>query len=153
MSAKQILDKWKQRAKNIQDRHYNASATLKNTHYLTGLPLVILAAIVSSNAIGKVLDIPFFLPYSDYITASLSLFITVLAAVQSFMSFEKRAQLHYSAGVKYGELKRKIETMEASNPTDDQISVFLSELGRIWNSLTEESEPIPLRIWNKKAKA
>ena len=69
------------------------------------------------------------------------------------MSFEKRAQLHYSAGVKYGELKRKIETMEASNPTDDQISVFLSELGRIWNSLTEESEPIPLRIWNKKAKA
>jgi hypothetical protein len=147
MNAIETLEKWKSRAKFIQDSHYQAAAILKRWHWWTGLPLVVVSTISGSNIL---LDGDYSLSVEAImkVVAGLAgLLVAILAAVQTFMGFDKRSNLHYTAGVKYGVFKRKIEILATKSPKDEDITKFLTEMEDKWNSLTEESPPIPLRVW------
>ena len=148
MNKEQILSKWKDRAKNIQDCHYDASATLKNLHYLTGLPLVVLSVVSASNLLAKAETIESFAPYFDLTAAILGVLVTVLAAIQTFLGFEKRSEIHYRAGAKYGSIKREIELCDPANVDDGK----LSQIRQTWDALTEDTPIIPLRIWRMNEK-
>ena len=147
MNKEQLLRHWRDRAKNVQDSHYDASATLKRLHYSTGLPLVVLSALSTSTLLT---DMAAFVPYSKLITSILTLLVTVLAAIQAFMGFEKRSELHYRAGAKYGALKREIESCDPETMGDEE----LTKIRQTWDALTEETPIIPLGIWraNRKKK-
>jgi len=148
MEIEEVLKKWRERSKNIQNCHYDAATTLKTGHYATGIPLVILSAIAASNILTDAEVLTRFAPYSKLTSSAIGLLVTVLAAAQAFLGFDKRAELHYKAGVKYGAIKREIEITESWDEKK------LSELNHQWNSLTEESPIIPMRIWrcNEKKK-
>jgi hypothetical protein len=148
MNKEQLLARWRERAKTVQDAHYDASATLKRFHYLTGLPLVVLSALATSNILAEAGVFPSFIPYSKLTAAILSLLVTVLAAIQAFMGFEKRSENHYRAGVKYGAMKRAIECCDPAAIEEKE----LAKIRQKWDALTEETPIIPLRIWRANEK-
>src|SRR5215831_3481065 len=146
MNNEEALSKLRERSKNIQDCHYDTAATLKNYHYRIGIPLVILSAISASHILTEAEVFDLFRSYSKLTASCISLLVTILAAMQTFLGFEKRSELHYKAGVKYGAMKRKIEIMADCDEKN------LSELNTAWNALTEESPIIPMRLWRKNEK-
>jgi len=145
--SNKTLEKWRERSKNIQDCHYDTAATLKLLHYATGMTLVILTAISASNIWADAEMFDLFKPYSKLTDSFIALLIAVLSAVQAFLGFEKRSELHSIAGTKYGEIKREIEITPPSDEAD-----LLPTLYKKWSALTAESPIIPLRIWNKNEK-
>ena len=151
MDPGSILEKWLARSRRIQNFHYDAAARFLRLHYRTGGALVVLTVIQGSTLIDEVAAVYARLtPYSSVITTLIALAVSVLAALQAFMSFETRSRLHQLAGVKYGEFKRLIETKIASRIPDDSIGPLLEDIGPKWNALVEESPSIPEGIWHKK---
>jgi hypothetical protein len=148
MDKEQLLNHWKDRAKNVQDAHYDASASLRRLHYFTGLPLVVLSALATSNLLAEAGIFASFTPYSKLTASVLSLLVTVLAAIQAFMGFEKRSALHYRAGAKYGAMKREIECCDPATIADEE----LTKIRQKWDALTEETPIIPLGIWQANMK-
>jgi hypothetical protein len=69
MDSVEVLKKWRERSKNIQNCHYDTAATLKFLHYATGMTLVILSAISASNILADAEIFVLFKPYSK-LTAS-----------------------------------------------------------------------------------
>jgi hypothetical protein len=145
--APEDVYRWRQSVKHIQDCHYEAAASLRWYHYATGIPLVVLSVIAGSNLVSEAKLLEGFGPYVTLITSALSVMVTVLAAVQTFLEYEKRSELHYKAGAKYGAIKREIELHK--NMQDAQ---WLTAVSTQWNTLTEESPIIPLRIWHRHEK-
>lgn len=141
------VEEWRRSLKHIQDSHYDAAGALHWYHYATGLPLVVCSAIAASSVVSdaKVLDV--FGPYATLITSTLSLLVTVLAAIQTFLGFEKRSALHYKAGAKYGAIKRQLELHQGYED-----GAWLSKIADDWDKATEESPIIPLSIWERTAK-
>jgi len=140
----QDLDHWQASLKCTQDGHYDTAASLSRYHYVTGIPLVILSA-VSASSIMTDAEILFGSSYSKLIASGLGLSVTVLAALQAFLGYEKRAAQHYNAGAEYGAIKREMDLKK--DTCDGEWLVSLS--GR-WDALTKDSPIIPLRIWHRK---
>jgi hypothetical protein len=131
--------------KCTQDSHYDTAASLNWYHYATGIPLVILSAMSASSIVADAETLAIFGSYSKLIAPGLGLSVTVLAALQAFLGYEKRAAMHYKAGGQYGALKREIDLQR-----DRCEGQWLMSLNTRWNALTEESPIIPLRIWRRK---
>ena len=145
-----IVSKWLKRASRIQNRHYDASASLMRWHYGTGAPLVVLSVIEGSSLLLKVSEVDFVTDTAAAIvTGFIGLLVAVLAAMQAFMSFETRSRLHYDAGVKYGAIKRKLEAVISSAPSGEHVASTLDTLAPEWDSLAEESPPIPHSVWQR----
>jgi len=133
--------------KCTQDSHYHTAASLNWYHYATGIPLVILSAVSASSIVTEAETLGIFGSYAKLVASGLGLSVTVLAALQAFLGYEKRAAIHYKAGGQYGVLKREIDLKKEL--CEGQ---WLVNLNARWNALTEESPIIPLRIWRRKLK-
>jgi hypothetical protein len=145
-------NKWHERSNRIQNKHYDAAASLMRWHYWTGGPLVVLSVIEGSTLLVTLTEWTPLSLYAKFITGIVGLLVAVLAAMQAFMSFESRSNMHYDAGVKYGAIKRKLETRALAHPSGTIPAGELEQLGAQWNALTEESPPIPHSVWHGKKK-
>lgn len=148
-SPGKIVAKWLRRSSRIQNRHYDAAANLMRWHRWTGGLLVVLSVVEGSTLLVTLTKTTSLSQYEALVTGLLGLFVAVLAALQSFMSFESRADRHYAAGVKYGAIKRKLEAILSVDPSGQNAAAVLQEIGLEWDALTEESPPIPLSVWKR----
>lgn len=148
-SPDEIVAKWLARSSRIQTLHYGAAARLMRWHRWTGGFLVVLSVVEGSTLLITLTKTTKLLPHEMVITGVIGLLVAVLAAMQAFMSFETRSRLHYSAGVKYGAIKRTIEATISTDPSGKNAAADLQKLGPEWDALTEESEPIPYSVWKK----
>jgi len=146
MTPKELED-WRASVKHIQDCHYDAAASLSWQHYATGIPLVILSAVSASSLVTDADILAMFGSYAKLVASGLALLVTVLAAIQAFLGFEKRSGLHYKAGAQYGALKREIDLYKENHD-----GKWLSDVAEKWDALTTGSPIIPLRIWRRNSK-
>jgi len=149
---KKIMEKWVKRSNLIQNLHYDSAATMMRWHRWTGSVLVVLSLIEGSTLLKTLTSATKPALYGTIAIGVIGLVVAILAAMQAFLSFEARSRLHYIAGVKYGAIKRKLEVRFTADPDCKDAATFLEELAPEWDALTEESEPIPLRIWKRGEK-
>lgn len=149
MNADELLKEWLDRARRIQNAHYEAAASLDRLQYVVGLPLVMLSTLVGTSVFATLQS------GSDNFWVKIgvglaSVLAAILAAIQTFLRFAERSEKHKLAGVRYGSFKREIEQKSAF-PSQDikELQQFIDGLRIRWDKLVEESPTIPKGVWDR----
>ena len=80
----------------------------------------------------------------------ISVLAAVLASLQTFLRLSERAEKHRAAAVRYGALRRELETAIAKGgPYEDKLVEGVREK---LDSISSDSPEIPARVWTKVEK-
>ncbi len=139
--SKELLHKWDGWLRSHKNNHYEAAKKYTAYHQLTGIPLVVLTAIINAGIwlllIKEFSDHEFIL---NLAIATLSLIVSCLAAVQAFSGFDKKSEQHKNAAVKYSALNGKVEILLNRNGDIDEAE--LAKLSEEWGLITENAPPL-----------
>lgn len=144
MSNRNLPIEWAGYLRDLKNRHFKASYEYGKFHRYTGIPLVILAALANAGIWGVLLEVSTNYEFLIKLTlAVIGTIITVLSAVQAFLSFDKRSEMHKNAAMKYSSLGADLEIIISSEQkvTDDR----LNEIKEKWNVITENAPVLPER--------
>jgi len=144
-STDELLLDWYRRAREAQFAHYEAIKPLASANYKLGIPVALLSGLVGTSifaTLQKQADLGF------RITIGIvSVLAAVLASLQTFLRLSERAEKHRAVAVRYGALRRELETAIAKGgPYDDKLVHGLREK---MDSISSESPEIPTRVWNQ----
>ncbi len=136
------------------EHYFQNAAITSRAHFLAwerysrwnrffGIPVVIMTALVGTAIFGTLQQTPEL--HWRILAGVISIFATVLAALQTYLNFSEQAEKHKEAGGSYAELRRKfnllmIEMRLKGSDYDDQA---ISELKRIVAELNEVSKKCP----------
>jgi hypothetical protein len=139
-SQREVAEEWYDRIEVIQHEHYLATLHFAGLHYWLGIPLVLLTAMVGRSVFAA----PQQKRHASGRVAIgvLSVSATVLAALQTFLSNNERAEKHRMAGARYRALGWQLALMLAHDPDCggfDDIRKQIDELAR-------ESPSIPKAV-------
>lgn len=100
----ELLKRWLRRIKRKQLAHRLSAKRKGHYHLIMGIPVVIISAIVGLFAFSSIeSDNKFFL------IGTLSLLVSILSSLQTFLKFELKAKLHQDADIGYSEIRMDIE--------------------------------------------
>jgi hypothetical protein len=108
-TAGNLLARWRNRARLNQDQHWEATKYFQQLHYLVGVPVVALSAIVGTTVFAtlqKQVGLRI-----QLVVGGISLLAAVLAGLQTFLGFSARAEQHKSVASAYGAVRRRLETL------------------------------------------
>jgi hypothetical protein len=136
-SQREVAEKWYDRVAIMQHEHYLAALRFSHLHYWVGIPLILLTAIVGGSIFAR--------PQQKRNASSwiaigmLSVSATVLAALQTFLSYNERVEKYRMAGARYGALGWQLALMLAQ----DSDCSGLDDIGKQLDALAQESPNIP----------
>jgi len=143
--VQQLLNDWYYRVRESQFSHYGAARYYGKFHYYIGIPAVILSGIVGTSvfaSLGKQAD-----PTYTIIIGLVSVLITVLSSLQTFLRFSERAEKHRIAGARYGAIRREIEQAQASySESDTNVKQFLDRIRERMVRLRQKPLIFPLEF-------
>lgn len=144
--AEIIITDWFRRTRESQMTHYSCANHFSRLNYWIGIP-----TIVFSTAVGTAIFASFEeQAVSEYkvLLGLVSIFASVLAALQTFLNFSDRAEKHRLAGSGYASVRRDLELLK-SFPENDQIKLEekLKEIKLKMDHLAESSPRIPEKIF------
>ncbi|MFZ5520704.1 MAG: SLATT domain-containing protein [Pseudomonadota bacterium] len=126
--------------------HFNAGDRWRNYHYWLGLPSVVLSAIAGAA----------FLKSEPEWAAAVSLVVTVLTALMTFLKPSERASSHKASGDQYLALRndaRVFRQIRLLHVCDDQAAIDgLDEFTKRRNELNTSSLPFARRDYEKARK-
>jgi hypothetical protein len=127
-------------------RHFNACGYWMASHYVLGLPTVVVAALAAT-AIGR----------SNGVATILAVCAAVLAAVNTFLNPQQRAAAHSSSGNRYNALRNKARRFRELHCTDsakggEELDGELSALASELDKLNAESPWTPRWAYRKAKK-
>src|SRR6476619_670260 len=145
-STEELLQDWYRRAREAQFAHYEAAKPLSRANYNLGIPVALLSGFVGTSIFATLqkdqADIRLRIA-----VGIISVLAAVLASLQTFLRLSERAEKHRAAAVRYGALRRELETAIAKGgPYDDKLVHGLREK---MDSISSESPEIPTRVWNQ----
>jgi hypothetical protein len=109
---------------------------LKRNHYRIGIPTVVLSAIVGTTVFATLeKDVHIGV---RVVVAGISLTVAILAALQTFLRFGERAELHRIASAKYESLSNEIRLLMSVPPLD--VEKAKDALKRVGDLLAESPE-------------
>lgn len=112
-----LLKDWRQRMAAASEAHYKIASSLRRKSLRLGLPVVILTSIVGTSLFATLADPEAGIPLEFKITVgSISVAAAILAALQTFLRFGERAEMHVVAADSYAVVRRDIEELLASPP-------------------------------------
>ncbi|MHC4565399.1 MAG: SLATT domain-containing protein, partial [Planctomycetota bacterium] len=138
MDNKELADKWVKTLRHLKNLHFQESAKLGKFHRSKGIPLVVLAAISNAGIWAVVIKINSAYETSvNLVAAIIGTIITVLAAVQAFLSFDKRSEMHKNAAMKYSSLDADLEILLHRNQdiSDEDMQAIKDK----WSVITENA--------------
>jgi hypothetical protein len=136
-SQREVAEEWDDQIAITQHEHYLAALRFARLHYWIGIPLVLLTAIVGRSVFAT--------PQQQRHASGrigvriLSVSATVLAVLQTFLSYNERAEKHRMAGARYGALGWQLALMLAQ----DSDCSGLDDIGKQLDALAQESPNIP----------
>jgi len=144
-STEELLQDWYRRAREAQFAHYEAAKPLSSANYKLGIPVAALSGLVGTSifaTLQKQPDLGFKIS-----VGIISVLAAVLSSLQTFLRLSERAEKHRAVAVRYGALRRELETAIAKGgPYDDGLVQGLREKV---DSISSESPEIPDRVWKK----
>ena len=152
MSENEMLNGWFYRLRDLKDIHFEASATYSKYHHCTGIPLVILAALANAGIWSVATDMQILDEnIIKLVLAIIGTIITVLSAVQAFLSFDKKSEMHKNAAMKYSSLGGDVDLLlhKEGGFTSEEVQAIKDK----WGVITENSPLLPRKHTNKKQSA
>ena len=144
-STEELLQDWYRRAREAQFAHYEAAKPLASRNYWLGVPVAVLSGLVGTSIFATLQEQPD-LAFKIGV-GIISVLAAVLASLQTFLRFSERAEKHRAAAVRYGALRREVETAIAKGgPFEDKLVDGLREK---LDSISSDSPEIPDRVWKK----
>ena len=141
-----LLTKWLRRVKRKQLAHRLAAKRKGNYHLLIGVPATVLAAVTGLFAFSAsgVED-------KYFIIGTLSILVSILTSLQTFLKFEIKAKNHQDADVGYGQIRHDIEeVLTFINAMDKkEIKAKCEKIRLKIENVNNHSPLIPETIWNK----
>ena len=148
-STEELLQDWYRRAREAQFAHYEAAKPLSRANYNLGIPVALLSAFVGTSIFATLqkdqADIRLRIA-----VGIISVLAAVLSSLQTFLRLSERADRHRAAAVRYGALRRELETAIAKGgPYEDELVAGVREK---LDSISSDSPEIPARVWTKVEK-
>lgn len=149
MSEQDLLTRWHRRLRFLKDIHFQAADRFRRSHHLTGIPLVILAALANAGIWAVLNDMSVLAENTlKLLLAILGAIITVLSAVQAFLSFDKRSEMHKQAAMKYSALSGDVDLL--LNQSDEYTTDDLARIKDKWGMITENAPLLPRKDANDR---
>lgn len=104
--------------------HFSAAGYWNSFHYFLGIPSVVLSAIAGASAFSQ-------LDKSNYIVGIISLLVSVLSALMTFINPNDKSKTHLEAGNKYDALNSKTRIFRTVDCSSGQSELTLTEQLRI----------------------
>jgi hypothetical protein len=148
----ELLSDWQNRAWAAQLAHYRVASRLRTRNLWLGLPVVVLTTAVGTSLFAtlsqKQVD-----TWIRVVVGCVSVLAAVLAGIQTFLNFAKRADEHAVAADWYSSIRRKIE-QQANTPRKGRSDPkkFLDEIRKEMNAVGSRSPEIGDRAWSQVAK-
>ncbi len=140
-----MLTEWWNRLQYLKNCHFQASNGYRLKHFWSGIPLVILAALANAGLWAVLIDIDASRKDSiNLLIAILGTIITVLSAVQAFLGFDKRSEMHKNAATKYSALSGEIDFF-LHNP-EEYSARDLKLIMDKWGLITESAPLLPRKM-------
>jgi hypothetical protein len=146
-----LLSDWQTRAWAAQMAHYRVASRLRKYNLWLGLPVVVFTTAVGTSLFAT-LNQDRLGTWLRVIVGCISVLAAVLAGIQTFLSFAKRADQHAVAADWYASIKRKIE-QQANTPRKGRSDPkkFLDEIRKEMNTVGSQFPEIGERAWSQIA--
>lgn len=142
MNERDLASEWYGRVAWVQHGHYVAALDFNRRHWFIGGLTVVLAAAVGTSVFATLAKRADLL----VLTGALSVVVTLVSALQTFLSYGERADKHRVAGARYGVVGRELELLLARPQFD---SNSLARVKEKLDVLAQECPHIPDAV-NKK---
>jgi hypothetical protein len=136
--------------------HYECAKLFEGFHRLLGYPTVILSALAGTAYVSTLNDSGVW--WARSIAVVLSLAVTVLVSLQTFLRYAERAEKHKDAATEFGKLRRELEEIIAHVPEGSKVTEGQMETIRVkWGEISTHAPSIPnhvytrmfLKVWHK----
>jgi len=133
MDALTTLEPWLNGIAIDHVAHQGAAAAYRRAHRLSGIPVTILAMLISTSVFASlsVSNNPRIL----LVVGAVSILTAVLSGLQTFLNYPELAQKHQSSGVKFGRLRRRVEEVLSIKREPNQLESVLTEIRVAWDQL------------------
>ncbi|MBI4443978.1 MAG: DUF4231 domain-containing protein [Acidobacteria bacterium] len=145
---KQKLLDWQKNFQLFLRGHYDAAHKCQRMNLCLGIPVVVLSAVVGTSVFSATTSNPS--AWAKVLVGCISVFVAILAALQTFLRHSERSEKHRLAGASFAALHKEIDQLLILPPSDDEdLQLTLSSLRTRWDELSKESPTIPVKIWNR----
>ncbi|HEX5375211.1 MAG TPA: SLATT domain-containing protein, partial [Solirubrobacterales bacterium] len=140
-----MLRNWQRGLRINHIAHHRAAARDAALGLALGVTVIVLSTIVGT-AIFTTLDQS---PSTAAKTAVglLSAAAAVFGALQTFLGFPQRQAAHHEAAVRYGALRREIESVLGLPPGEQELRQLLLGLRLRWDEIDAGAPAVSQRIW------
>ena len=143
----ELIHDWHRRSQESSFAHYDAANILSKYHFYIGVPAVGFSAIIGTTIFANfqnTLNL-----YIQIAAGFFSIITCLLIALQTFMKFDERANMHRSAGAAYGSIRRELQQIIYSADESLLSNEYLSIIREKFDRLSKESPHISENIWNR----
>jgi len=141
-SAEHVLDDWYLRVTKNQQAHYLLSSKYRSIHYWLGIPTIFFSAIIGSTLLTGSND-----QLLKTILGVLSLVVTCLTALQTFLRPSEQAEKHKLAAAQLGTIRREIEKLKAFPVAKSEHKILMEKIKESIDKTTQEAPDLPPNIW------
>lgn len=146
-----LIHEWRRDMKLIFGAHYASAVEAQQQNLRLGVPVVVLSAIVGTSVFAALGSDPSLL--AKITVGCVSILVAVLAALQTFMRYAERAEMHREAGAKFAALHKEIDQLLVCPPKDDdELSRWMTSFRERWDKLSLESPTSSPSTWIKRKK-
>lgn len=142
-----LLEEWRTEFKFLLRVHYDTAAACDRSHLWIGLPAASLSAVVGSSVFATLGQQP--TRIAQISVGCLSILVTILATLQTFMKFAERAQSHRIIAAAFAGLNRRVEQLLAFPPADEDLGTQICAIREEWDLVRKDSLPIPQKMLKK----
>ena len=141
-----LLEEWTGRLRSAQKVHYRMTGRNRRWYLLIGLPIVVLSSVSAFLAFGlPIVSVAHAATWAGIV----SMFVAILAGVQTFLRLNEQADRHIKAAKSYSDLKNELEYLRACPPSAEELGRTLDEFRRRWRQVNEAAPEAPAKLWKK----
>lgn len=147
-----LLLKWILRARESQMSHYEMADVLGRRNRGIGVAVIGMTAVLGTSAFLSLIAASAS-PVIRVIFGLVSVTASVLAALQTFLRYDERAEQHRSAGARYGAVRRTLEAAYTrSLAGENHVSADLIAIREELDKLAQEAPNVPEAVFNRTVK-
>lgn len=139
------LRNWQRGLRINHIAHHRAAARDAKLGLALGVTVVVLSTIVGTAIFTTLNQSPG--TAAKTIAGLLSVTAAVFGALQTFLGFPQRQAAHHEAAVKYGALRREIESVLGLPYNEQALRQLLPDLRLRWDEIDADAPAVSQRIW------
>jgi len=147
MNVEEMLRGWLVSLTLLHRGHWQAARFYEGRNLLLGMAAAVTAAVAGTTVFATLGDSP-----NLAVRIGIGCFgviAAILSGLQTFLRSSQLAELHKSAAVKYGGLRREVEQEIAFGAANPAAPEHFSEFRSRWDAVDSEAPPVPSGIYQR----